>query len=81
MGVYDKRIGSYRTGAKKGISDILACVNGKFVAIEVKIGKDHLSPEQEGFLKNIEHVGGIALVVKAFEDFKQQWKEKVDNLI
>ena len=45
-GVYDKNIGIFRTGAKKGISDILGIYKGKFIACEVKIGKDHLSPEQ-----------------------------------
>ena len=73
-GVYDQKAGAYRTAAKKGVSDVLACFRGKFVAIEVKIGKDRLSDEQIGFMRNIKHVGGIAFVATSFEDFLKQWK-------
>ena len=73
-GIYDSKMGGYRTAPKKGVSDILAVFKGKFIAIEIKIGKDHLSEEQIGFIKNILHVGGIAFIAKDFEDFLSQWK-------
>ena len=76
-GVYDKNIGIFRTGAKKGISDILGIYKGKFIACEVKIGKDHLSPEQIGFLRNVEHAGGISIVAKDFIGFQEEWNKKV----
>ena len=76
-GIYDQRKQAYRTAAKKGVSDILACLPpaGRLVAVEVKIGKDRLSPEQEGFIQNIRHAGGAAFVAKDFEGFLKEWKK------
>ena len=68
-GVFDVRAGQYRSSAKKGISDILSVYKSTFVAIEIKTGTDKLRPEQIGFIKNIEHCGGICLVVGTFEEF------------
>lgn len=69
--------GGFRPAAKKGVSDILAILppDGRFLAIEIKTGRDKLSPEQEGFLRNVEKMGGIGLVVKDFEDFKGKFEE------
>ena len=77
VGVYDQQAGGYRTASKKGVSDVLACWRGRLIAIEVKIGKDRLSDEQQGFIKNIQHVGGIALVAKDFPSFLSCWKGNV----
>lgn len=74
-GVFDKRLGLYRAGAKRGVADILGCVppSGQLIAVEVKIGKDKLSLEQEGFLENISSTGGNYYVAKDFESFKKWW--------
>jgi penicillin-binding protein-related factor A (putative recombinase) len=72
-GVPDAVRGRPRAAAKKGISDILAVYKSRFIAIEVKVGKDQLRPEQIGFLKNIDHYGGFALVAKDFETFQKNW--------
>lgn len=76
-GVFDQKAGAYRTAAKKGVADILCCIPpaGQLVAIEIKIGKDRLSDEQIGFLKNIKNVGGRAFVVFDFEQFKNEWEK------
>src|SRR3990167_8334420 len=52
-GIYDSKLGVYRTGSKKGVADILGVYKSVFIAVEVKIGKDRLSPEQEGFIANV----------------------------
>ena len=52
---------------------MLACYRGVLVAVEVKIGRDRLRPEQEGFLANIRHVGGRAFVAKTYPDFLVDW--------
>lgn len=78
MGVYDQKRRIYRTAPKKGVSDVLGLFKGRFVAVEVKIGRDKLSPEQSGFLKNINHYGGIAMVAKDIETFKLFWKLATD---
>lgn len=72
--MFDKQKGLFRTAPKKGVADILACYKGRLIAVEVKIGKDRLSPEQEGFLKNIEHYGGSSCVARTLEDFEDWWK-------
>ena len=78
-GVYDQKAGSYRTAAKKGVSDVLACFRGRLIAIEIKIGKDRLSDEQIGFMRNIEHVGGIAFVAGNFDEFVNRWNLLVND--
>ncbi len=72
VGLFDKKLGLYRPAAKKGVSDVLACYKGKLIAVEIKIGKDRLSPEQDGFQRSIQSARGIALVVKDLEDFERQ---------
>lgn len=76
LGIYDQRVGSYRTAPKKGVSDILACFKGQLIAIEVKIGKDRLSPEQEGFLMNVSAAGGNSYVAHDFAGFAEWWKQQ-----
>jgi hypothetical protein len=63
--------GGFRPAAKTGLPDVIAILppRGRFCAIEVKTGRDRLRPEQEGFLANVEHMGGLTMVVKDFEDF------------
>ena len=67
--------GGFRPAAMTGVSDILGIIPplGRFLAVEVKTGRDRIRPEQVGFLRNIERSGGIALVVKDFNDFLQQF--------
>lgn len=75
-GIYDQKKGIYRNSSKKGVSDILAIHKGRLIAIEVKIGKDHLSSEQIGFLKSIERFGGLSIVAKDFSSFREEWNLK-----
>ncbi|MCR4307819.1 MAG: hypothetical protein NUV80_04600 [Candidatus Berkelbacteria bacterium] len=77
VGVFDTKRMHFRASAKKGVSDILACFKGRLFAIEIKIGTDRLSEEQRGFMKNIEHAGGVAIVAFDFEQFKMEWLTKV----
>ena len=77
VGVYDKQRATFRASAKKGVSDVLACYRGRLIAVEIKIGKDKLSPEQTGFIENVRHAGGIAFVATDFEQFKKEWSEVI----
>ena len=56
-----------------GISDILACVNGRFVAIEVKAEKGKPSELQLYHQQKIKDSGGIAYILypKDFDEFKK----------
>ena len=80
VGVWDAKKNVHRAGAKKGVSDVLACYRGVLVALEVKIGADRLRPEQEGFLANVRHVGGKAFVAKTFEGFQETWRQEVAGI-
>ena len=52
--------GGYGTN---GVSDIVACYKGLYVAIECKAGKNKLSELQKVFLENVEAAGGLALMI------------------
>jgi Holliday junction resolvase len=59
---------------KAGIPDILACVNGHFVGIELKTETGRLSKLQEYNLDRIKKTGGQAFILRpsnfeAFKDF------------
>lgn len=62
---------------KCGVPDILACVNGRFVGIEVKTDKNKMSKIQEYQAEKIKESGGYHFCVKPsnFEDFKKAIEE------
>jgi penicillin-binding protein-related factor A (putative recombinase) len=76
-GIFDKKLNTFRTAPKKGVSDVLGIYKGRFIACEVKIGRDSASPEQIGFLKNIEHYGGLTFMAKDFPSFKEWYDQYV----
>lgn len=55
----------------KGISDVICCVNGRFVAIELKADKGKPSAHQLLFLKDIQANGGIGGVCYTLGEVKQ----------
>ena len=77
VGVFDSKRAHFRASAKKGVSDVLACFKGRLIAIEIKIGTDKLSDEQTGFMRNIEHAGGSAMVISDMEDFEKEWAKVI----
>lgn len=58
---------------KRGVPDILACVNGYFVAIEVKSATGKPSPLQVRNVDLIRESGGIAIILypDGYSDFVQ----------
>lgn len=82
---YLKSIGAYfiKTHgdrfSKVGTPDILACVNGKFVAVEVKGEKGKPSELQLYHIEQIQKAGGYGIILypKDFENFKKD----VENLL
>ena len=62
---------------KRGIPDLLCCVNGYFVAIEVKAENGKPSELQYYHCEKIRKAGGIALILypKDFENFKKLVRE------
>ena len=60
------RIGSY--GNVKGISDILCCYRGRYVAIEVKGKGGRASADQLEFLESVNLSGGVAFLAYSLDD-------------
>lgn len=77
-GIFDNRVGKYRSAPKCGVADVLACYRGKLLAFEIKTGKDRLSTEQTGFIKSINRAGGYACVIKTFDEFIGIWDNKIN---
>src|SRR3990167_1097188 len=68
-GIFEEKTGMFRSAPKKGVADVLGLYKGKFMAIEVKIGKDRMSDEQIGFMKNISYYGGLTFTAKDLPAF------------
>jgi hypothetical protein len=70
VGVWDAAKGVHRKGnTEKGLPDITAIVRGQFVGIEVKAGKDKLSPDQLLRKFEIERAGGLYFEARATDEF------------
>jgi len=61
--------------SKAGTPDIVACLNGRFVAIEVKRPGGRVSPLQKAHLKLIRQAGGIAFVAYSLDDLKRELRK------
>lgn len=73
-GVYDPTIKKFRKNSSTpGISDIIGFhkKTGRFIACEIKAGRDRLSDEQIEFLKNVNESGGIGMVVRTIDDLEK----------
>ena len=46
-----------------GVPDFLACVNGRFLAVEAKAGKGKTTALQDAHLEKIRAAGGVSMVV------------------
>lgn len=57
--------------SKSGTPDIIACINGHFVAIEVKKPGGVVSELQKYHIEQIEESGGIAFVAYSLDETKQ----------
>ena len=53
-----------------GVPDIIACVNGHFLALEVKTEKGKVTKLQEENIKAINKAKGFADVVRSLDDVK-----------
>lgn len=53
-----------------GIPDIIVCIDGRFIALEVKTQKGKTTPLQDAAIRKIRLSGGSAFVVRSVEDAK-----------
>jgi hypothetical protein len=81
VGVWDEAKKVHRkSNTQKGIADILCCMNGMFVALEVKVGTDKQSTDQKIFEQEIKLSKGMYVIIKDIDDltkFSTEWQEKI----
>ena len=61
--------------AKAGVSDILACIKGRFVAIEVKKPGNKPTAVQLQFIAAVNNIGGFGFWADNLQDVKDKLKE------
>ena len=59
---------------KAGVSDLIVCYKGKFIAIEIKAKNGKVSKLQEVFIKKIINAGGYGFVAYSIDDVKKEFK-------
>lgn len=63
---------NYSPGAfgQRGVSDLLVCFYGRFLAIEVKRPSTakRLTPLQKGFLSGVERAGGVTAICTTIDE-------------
>ena len=59
------------TANRNGTPDILACIDGRFLAIEVKTATGKVSVLQQIQIDRIHAAGGLALVARSWEDVEK----------
>jgi len=76
-GVYDPYARRFRTGPRsaRGSGDILCCMNGKWLEIEVKAKRDKQSEQQLDRERRIKAAGGMYFVVHSRDEFDRLAKE------
>lgn len=65
---------------RSGIPDLICCVNGVFIAVELKGGDGRVSELQKMNIRQINEAGGIGLILypKGYEDFKKIVEEVIN---
>ena len=62
--------GGFVKFGEKGVSDITGCLpNGKYVACEVKVGKNKMQPSQKDFEQRVLKNGGQYWLVYSLDEF------------
>ena len=65
---------------RHGIPDVIACLEGVFIAIECKAGKGKTTALQERELANISTAGGIAMVVTDNPDTQEELRKALSRI-
>ena len=81
VGVWDAAKGIYRKGnTVQGISDVIACVRGRMVCIEVKAGKDRMSAGQLIFSECIRQSAGHYIIARTTDGFLSDLSQLLDEI-
>lgn len=60
--------GRVMRAAPKGHSDILACIGGRYVAIETKSATGRQNPDQKIFQQAVQRASGIYVLARSIDD-------------
>jgi Holliday junction resolvase len=75
QGQYSAKRGRWiKSTVKRGIGDIIACINGHFVMIEIKTGKDRQSEWQKQTERQVIKAGGKYWIIKEIRQFVDQYQ-------
>ena len=69
-GIYYINIHGGGWGAK-GAPDLIACINGKFIAFELKVGDNEMQPDQRIHMRRIKANGGLHYCPRTLDEFIQ----------
>lgn len=61
--------------SSKGKPDIIACINGRFVAFELKVGSNNLQDDQKIHQSRIQKSGGLHYSPYTFNEFVEIMEE------
>lgn len=64
---------------RSGTPDVICCLEGKFIAFEVKTQKGRVSELQKHHIEEINNRGGLAAVVRSVEEVKEMVKLLLDK--
>ena len=60
--------GQFRPSPHRGVADVIACVGGSFLAIEVKSKKGKLSEHQKRFMEDVTQGGGHFITARSLDE-------------
>lgn len=66
---YINKYGDGRSG--KGCPDLITCINGKFVAFELKVDNNNMQADQVIHMRRIKKSGGLHYTPRTIEEFKK----------
>ena len=68
VGVAEHRGVRVRYGLAVGSADLVGCLDGRFVALEVKTATGRVAPEQKLWLDLVRRYGGFAAIVRSVDE-------------
>jgi len=76
-GSFNEKRGRYLFGRNrtKGVSDIIACHRGRFIAIEVKSASGRMSDDQIRWQVEAQQAGALTLVARSVQDVHRFFDE------
>lgn len=75
-GLFDSKLGFFRTAPKRGVPDILGVYRSKAFGIEVKTATGRLRPDQKDFAEAFQLAGGVFILARSLEEAQEKWSEK-----